>query len=79
MRMDNESWREITNEFNYSNKNLYSIIKLFWRVFNRRNEELSSSITNNDNMTYDKLTYDKMSMTDSHGGILVNVFYQLNN
>ena len=30
-------------------------------------------------MTYDKLTYDKMSMTDSHGGILVNVFYQLNN
>ena len=30
-------------------------------------------------MTYDKLTYDKMSMTDSNGGILVNVFYQLNN
>ena len=26
----------------------------------------------------DKLTYDKMSMTKSHGGIPVNVFYQLN-
>ena len=34
----------------------------------------------NDNMTneYDNMTYDKMSMTKSHGAILVNVFKWVN-
>ena len=29
-------------------------------------------------LRHDNMTYDKMSMTKSHGGILVNVNYQLN-
>ena len=33
---------------------------------------------NYDNMSWQNV-YDKMSMTKSHGGILVNVNYQLNN